>query len=222
MNVWHGALWAILRKEVLSLHRTRHWIAAEVYFIVGAVLLVLFALPPVGLDADVRAGLVWVVLYFAAMMTVARTYAMEQDRGTLLYLMHTAPSDAVYWGKLVSSVCWVIAVGIVQWLLMGMVGLVQWGVAVAVAVVAGCAAIGGVTSLLAAIVATTQLRSWVFVTLAFPVVLPIFFLAIESTATALAGGNLGTIAPELGLMLLYTTIISIVAWWLFPSVWNQS
>ncbi len=222
MGVSHTPLWAILRKEVLSIHRTRHWIAAEMYFIVGAVLLVLFALPPVALDAEVRAGLVWVVLYFAVMMTVARTYSVEQDRGTLLYLMHTAPSDAVYWGKLVSSVCWVIAVGIVQWLLMGMVGLVQWRGAVAIAQLTGCAAIGGATSLLAAIVARTQLRSWVFVAVAFPVVLPIFFLAIESTATALAGGSLSTIAPELGLMLLYATIMSIVAWWLFPSVWNQS
>ncbi|GBD05063.1 hypothetical protein HRbin20_00640 [bacterium HR20] len=222
MIAWHGALWAILRKEVLSLRRTRHWVAAEVYFVVGAVLVVLFAFPPLALDADVRAGLVWVVLYFAAMMTVARSYTIEQDRGTLLYLMHTAPSDAVYWGKLASAVVWVMAIGLSQWLLMTLVGLIPFAVHVAVAMLAGCAAIGGATSLLAAIVAATQMRGWVFAAIAFPIVLPILFLGVESVATALAGGGLGAIAPELGIMLLYMLMVSIVAWWLFPFVWSQN
>ncbi|GIV56997.1 MAG: hypothetical protein KatS3mg040_1765 [Candidatus Kapaibacterium sp.] len=222
MIVWHSALWAILRKEVLSLRRTRQWVAAEAYFVVGAVLVVLFAFPPVALDADVRAGLVWVVLYFAAMMTVARSYTIEQDRGTLLYLMHTAPNDAVYWGKLASAIVWVMAVGLSQWLLMTLVGLIPFAVAVAVAMLAGCAAIGGATSLLAAIVAATQMRGWVFAAIAFPIVLPILFLGVESVATALAGGGLGAIAPELGIMLLYMLMVSIVAWWLFPLVWSRN
>lgn len=222
MIAWHGALWAILRKEVLSLRRTRHWVAAEVYFVVGAVLVVLFAFPPLALDADVRAGVVWVVLYFAAMMTVARSYTIEQDRGTLLYLMHTAPSDAVYWGKLASAVVWVMAIGLSQWLLMTLVGLIPFAVHVAVAMLAGCAAIGGATSLLAAIVAASQMRGWVFAAIAFPIVLPILFLGVESVATALAGGGLGAIAPELGIMLLYMLMVSIVAWWLFPFVWSQN
>ncbi|GIV50162.1 MAG: cytochrome C biogenesis protein CcmB [Candidatus Kapaibacterium sp.] len=222
MIVWHSALWAILRKEALSLRRTRQWVAAEAYFVVGAVLVVLFAFPPVALDADVRAGLVWVVLYFAAMMTVARSYTIEQDRGTLLYLMHTAPSDAVYWGKLASAIVWVMAVGLSQWLLMTLVGLIPFAVAVAVAMLAGCAAIGGATSLLAAIVAATQMRGWVFAAIAFPIVLPILFLGVETVATALAGGSLGAIAPELGIMLLYMLMVSVVAWLLFPFVWSQS
>jgi len=222
MIAWHGPLWAILRKEVLSLRRTRHWVAAEAYFVVGAVLVVLFAFPPLALDADVRAGVVWVVLYFAAMMTVARSYTIEQDRGTLLYLMHTAPSDAVYWGKLASAVVWVMAIGLSQWLLMTLVGLIPFAVHVAVAMLAGCAAIGGATSLLAAIVAATQMRGWVFAAIAFPIVLPILFLGVESVATALAGGGLGAIAPELGIMLLYMLMVSVVAWWLFPFVWSQS
>ncbi len=222
MIEWHGALWAILRKEVLSLRRNRQWVAAEAYFVVGAVLVVLFAFPPVELDADVRAGLVWVVLYFAAMMTVARSYTIEQDRGTLLYLMHTVPSDAVYWGKLASAIVWVVAVGCSQWFLMTLVGLIPFAVEVAIAIVAGCAALGGATSLLAAIVAASQMRGWVFAAIAFPIVLPILFLGVESVATALAGGGLGAIAPELGIMLLYMLMVSVVAWWLFPFVWSQS
>jgi ABC-type transport system involved in cytochrome c biogenesis permease component len=140
----------------------------------------------------------------------------------LLYLMHTAPSDAVYWGKLASAIVWVMAVGLSQWLLMTLAGLIPFAVAVAVAMLAGCAAIGGATSLLAAIVAATQMRGWVFAAIAFPIVLPILFLGVESVATALAGGGFGAIAPELGIMLLYMLMVSIVAWWLFPFVWSQS
>lgn len=222
MNVPHTPLWAILRKEVLSLRRTRHWVAAEAYFVIGAVLVVLFAFPPMAIDADVRAGLVWVVLYFATMMTVTRSYTIEQERGTLLYLMHTAPSDAVYWGKLASAIVWTIAIGASQWLSMVVVGLIPFAATVAVAMLVGCATIGGATSLLAAIVAATQMRGWIFAAIAFPIVLPILFLGVESVATALAGGSICAIAPELGIMLLYMLIVSIVAWWLFPFVWGQN
>lgn len=91
------AISAIIRKDLLSAIRTRHAIAAELYFVIGAVLVLVLAFPAIQVRAETKAGLVWIVLYFVAMMTVARSYTLEQEQGTLPYLMHTAPSDAVYW-----------------------------------------------------------------------------------------------------------------------------
>jgi ABC-type transport system involved in cytochrome c biogenesis permease component len=216
------AMLAVVRKDLLTAVRGRHAVAAEVYFIVGAVAVLVFAFPGARLDADMRAGAAWLVLYFAAMMTVARGYLVEQERGTLPYLMHTVPPDAVYWGKLVAGVLWLAAVGIVQYVLMELAALVPFRFDIALVLVAGAGAIGATTSLLAAIVAAARLRNWVFAAIAFPIVMPIFFLGIESLATVLAGGGLDDALTELTVMLLYVVVVVVVAWWLFPFIWSEA
>lgn len=212
---------AIVRKELVSAVRTRHAIAAELYFVVGAVLVLVLAFPAIQVRAETKAGLVWIVLYFVAMMTVARSYTLEQEQGTLLYLMHTAPSDAVYWGKLVAGILWLDVVGLIQYGCMGFAELIPLSVEGAIVLTAGASAIGGATSLLAAIVAAARLRGWVFAAIALPIVLPIFFLGIEALAIIFANGHLADIAVEVGLMLLYVCIVVVVAWWLFPFIWSE-
>ncbi|MCX7929432.1 MAG: heme exporter protein CcmB [Chlorobi bacterium] len=216
------AFFAIVRKEFLAAFRSRHNIAAELYFVVGSVLILVLGFPQVRLDAGQQSGVVWVVVYFVAMMTVARSYVIEQERSTLLYVMHVAPADAVYWGKLVASVLWLIVVGGIQMLLMGAFSLVPVRFESAAVVMIGCAAIGAATSLLAAIVAAARLRNWVFAAIAFPIVMPIFFLGVDSLATVLAGGEIVSAVTELTVMLLYVIVVAIVAWWLFPFIWSEA
>ncbi|GIV53749.1 MAG: cytochrome C biogenesis protein CcmB [Candidatus Kapaibacterium sp.] len=221
MNQQRSAVAAILRKEILLLLRSREAVAAELYFLVGAALVLTFAFPQ-QFDATIQAGAIWVVFYFAAMLTVARSYVIEQERGTLRYLMHVAPGDAVYWGKLLAGVLWLVIVGLIEYAVLMLVGLVPFRLGVAVVLVAGCIAIGGATSLLAAIVAAAQLRGWVFAAIAFPVVMPVFFVGVDATATVLAGSTATAAASEVAVMLLYVTIVAIVAWWLFPFIWSEA
>jgi heme exporter protein B len=217
------AVVAIIRKELLTLARSRQLVAAEVYFLVGAVLVLMFAFPQMRLDSSaMQAGVVWIVLYFAAMLTAARSYTIEQERGTLRYLMHVAPSDAVYWGKLVASVLWLVAIGCIEYMLMAMFSLVPSSGGIVVVLIAGCVAIGGATSLLAAIVAAAQLRGWVFVSIAFPVIMPVFFVGVDATATVLASGSAASVAADIGVMVLYVVIVATVAWWLFPYIWSEA
>ncbi|MCS7000332.1 MAG: heme exporter protein CcmB [Bacteroidota bacterium] len=214
-------LTAIIRKEVRSALRMRPAIAAEIYFVLGTVVVLAFALPQERLSSDVVAGLVWVVLYYAAMMTVARGYVIEQERGTLRYLLIAAPVDAVYWGKLVAGSVWMLIVAIAQYAALVFVGVVaiDWEVLVVLLVSAG--SIGCATSLLAAIVAAAKLRGWMFAAIALPIVLPVLLLGVESLATVVAGGHFSAVLPELGVMVLYVTIVAIVAWWLFPFIWSD-
>lgn len=213
---------AIIRKELVSAVRTRHAIAAELYFVVGAVFVLVLAFPAAQLRAETKAGLVWVVLYFVAMMTVARSYTIEQEQGTLLYLMHTTPSDAVYWGKLAAGIIWLDTIGLILHACMGFAELIPINIGGAVVLIAGASAIGGATSLLAAIVAVARLRGWLFAAIALPIVLPIFFLGIEALATIFANGRLADAATEIVVMLLYVCIVAIVAWWLFPYIWSEA
>ncbi len=222
VSIVPAALGAILRKELLTMFRSRQSVAAELYFLVGAVLVLTFAFPQTRLDGTIQAGVVWIVFYFAAMLTGSRSYLVEQERGTLRYLMHTAPSDAVYWGKMLTSVVWLVVVGLIEYVLMVLFGLLPWSGGVVAVVLAGCIAIGGATSLLAALVAAAQLRGWVFVAIAFPIVMPVFFLGVDATATVLASGSIQSAAAEIGVMLLYVTIMAIVAWWLFPFIWSEA
>ena len=74
MNFWLRSALSIFKKDWHSELRTRYAISALVMFVVTTISIMVFALGSESAPADVLSGMLWVVIFFAAMSGLSRTF----------------------------------------------------------------------------------------------------------------------------------------------------
>src|SRR5512141_2655713 len=114
---WLRSVLAIFRKDWQSELRTRYAISALLMFVITTIAIILFSLGSEGAPVDVLSGMLWVVIFFAAMSGLSRTFVMEEERGTAMTLQLLAPPSAVYCGKLLFNLLLVTGVNLLTVLL---------------------------------------------------------------------------------------------------------
>ena len=223
MNWLHGA-WAVFEKDLKLELRNRYAINTLLMFVLGSLLLVLFAIGQEEVSERVQAALLWVVLLFAASVGLGRAFVAEEERGTVLLLrLNTRPS-MVYAGKLLFNVLLMLglsglAVGVFILLLsvrVALPGLLLTTLAL------GALGLAGATTLLAAIIARSAGRGPLLPVLSFPLLIPLLVAVVGGTRSALPGG-LGWEGAENALFTLvgFAGVVITASALLFDYVWSD-
>ena len=97
---WIRSVQSVFAKDWHSELRTRYAISALIMFVVTTISIILFSLGSEGASPDALSGMLWVVVFFASMSGLSRTFVMEEERGTSLTLQLLAPPSAILFGKL--------------------------------------------------------------------------------------------------------------------------
>ena len=97
---WLRAAVAILLKDIRSEVRTRAALNAVLLFAVVTLAMVSYALGGARLTPEIHAALVWIILFFAAMAGLSRSFVVEAERGTERALRLAASASQIYLGKL--------------------------------------------------------------------------------------------------------------------------
>jgi len=125
-----AAVWAILRKECRSEWRTRYGIHAALLFAVATLSGVSFAVGRLPDRSDLLAALLWVVLLFAALASLAHAFVREVEGHTLTFLRLVAAPVAIGIGKLLFNLLFLAVLELVTvplfLILMGAPGP-RWG-----------------------------------------------------------------------------------------------
>ena len=223
MNWLYGA-WAVFEKDLKLELRNRYAINTLLMFVLGSLLLVLFAIGQEEVSERVQAALLWVVLLFAASVGLGRAFVAEEERGTVLLLrLNTRPS-MVYAGKLLFNVLLMLglsslAVGVFIVLLsvrVALPGLLLTTLAL------GALGLAGATTLLAAIIARSAGRGPLLPVLSFPLLIPLLVAVVGGTRSALPGG-LGWEGAENALFTLvgFAGVVITASALLFDYVWSD-
>lgn len=211
-------MWAIVWKDVRLELRTKERLAS---FFVLAVLIVLvwvFALGPErARNPEVGAAVLWVGLLFAGMLSLRRTFLIEQERGCLagLLLCPFAPSD-IFLAKLVGNIVFlslveVIVVPItillcglpVSWSLLGLPLIVLLGII-------GFSALGTV---FAALAVRTRAGEVLFPLVLLPLLVPLLLSAVQATGALLSGGEWA--GMWLRVLVAFDVVFVVAGWLLF-------
>jgi heme exporter protein B len=218
---------AIFLKDVRSELRTRYALNTMLLFAASTAMAVSLGVGFLGLRRDseallVQATLLWVALLFAALNGLSRSFVQEEERRTMLALRLAAPAAAVYLGKLLFNLVLLAVLGSVNTLLFtGFVRVQVGNVGLFVVLLAaGCVCLATATTLLAAIIARASFKSGLFAVLAFPLLVPLLIVVIQSTALALAGEPWGAGWPALRLLLSYGVATFVASLMLFRFVWE--
>ncbi|GBC99394.1 hypothetical protein HRbin17_01918 [bacterium HR17] len=182
---WRQAL-AITAKDLRQEWRTRHASATAIAFALIALTAVSLSVGSLRTAPDLAAGVLWVVLFFAAVIALGRAFTKEEDAHTADVLRLNADPIAVFAGKCLFNFALLTAVSLVTVPLFAVVMELPLTVpsALAIAVIAASVAMAALGTLLGAILAKAQSRGALLGVAAFPVFFPALAAALQATAAA--------------------------------------
>jgi len=217
---------AVFAKDLRTEFRTRVALNALGLFAITTLAAVSYTIGPYRIAAEDRpyllAALLWIVIFFAAMAGLDRSFVKEEDSHTAPLLRLSAGPMVVWGGKLlfnlaILSVLMAILVPL-YCVLMGFQVVLLPGFLLIL--VTGGYTLAVTTTMVAAIIARASARGALFSVLSLPLLLPLLIFLIQGTRAATDGSVEGIVNTVRAVVSLggIMTIVSVV---LFPVVWHE-
>lgn len=217
---------AVFVKDLRSEFRTRVALNALGLFAVTTLAAVSYTIGPYRIaEADrpfLLSALLWIVIFFAAMAGLDRSFVKEEDTHTAPLLRLSAHPLVVWGGKLAFNlVLLAVLMAILVPLYIVLMGFkVGSPVALLAVLVAGGYTLGVTTTMVAAIIARAMSRGALFSVLSLPLLLPLMIFLIQGTRAAAEGSPDG-VAQTLRAVISLGGVMTVVSVILFPVVWHE-
>src|SRR5699024_6808025 len=186
MNLLQG-ISAILRKDLQAELRSRYAINTVLAFVGASLLLILFALDAAQLSPVPKSALVWIIILFAALSSLSRSFVMETDKKTYNLLRLHGQAAEVFLGKLCFNYLFTLAINVTTFL--GYLFLLDISIADLSAflliLILGTAGLSSVATMLGAIVSQADRKGAIFSVLSIPLLFPLILILARLTQAAL-------------------------------------
>lgn len=218
---WRAEVQAIFRKEWLNEARTRSGLISSALFSGVAVVAIAFAAYQDLLTPSLAAGLLWVTLLFAGVVSLSRVFIGEEEAGTADLLRLIARPHAVFWGKALFNFANIAITALaVSVLLVALANLHVSNLTVYfLGLFGGCASLAGSVTLSGALAAQAANRSALLGSIGIPVLLPVVVLGIDSTRVAF--GGLHQAEMSIAGLWCYAIAVFAISPWVFASTWKK-
>ncbi|SMO54536.1 heme exporter protein CcmB [Gracilimonas mengyeensis] len=191
---WIRSTLTILKKDLQIELRTRFAFNMVLAFVAAAMLLVLFTLRADQLEPGPKSGLVWIIILFAALSALSRSFIAETDKRTFDLLRIYAEGTVVYTGKLLYNFLFTLLINVATFAgYIFMMGLsIQSWPAFLVMLIVGTAGLSGVATMTAAVVSQADRKGAIFSVLSIPLFMPLVLLLADISKTAFVSGGDGS------------------------------
>ena len=223
-QTWLRSVLAIFKKDWHSELRTRYAISALVMFVITTIAIILFSIGTESAPADLLSGMFWVVVFFAAMSGLSRTFVMEEERGTAMTLQLLATPSAVLFGKLLFNVVLVFGLNILTVVLYAVFinGFVIRTISIfAVTIILGSVALAASSTILAAIIAKANTKGTLYPVLSFPILLPWLMTVINATRLSSEGAFFNEALGEFQILISYIVVVVATSYLVFHYIWKE-
>ena len=221
MQTWREVGW-LLRKEWLVEWRQRAAFNGMLLYVVGTVWVVYLSFRSNALARPLWNALFWIIVLFAALNAVARSF-MQEGRGRQLYYYTLAHPRSVILAKIIYNTLLMLVLTALALLCYGLV----LGLPVAdVPLFAGAAALGaigfaGTLTLVSAIAAQAGNSTTLMAVLSFPILLPMLLMLTRLAKNALDGLDRAVSLDELLVLVAIDLIQITLSYLLFPYLWRS-
>jgi heme exporter protein B len=219
-----GVTLAVFRKDTSSELRTRYALNALFLFTVTTLSIILFSFQSATVPLQVHAGLLWVLIFFAAMSGLSRAFITEEDRGTILLLKLSTISTPVFYGKLLFNVLLLLALTTVLTVLYALVvpGFAVQGIGtLCTSLFLGSVGLASASTIIGALIAKANARGTLYPVLSFPIVLPLLLTVIRATAISMEDPAWGAASDEYRVLLSYIVAINAASYLVFEFIWKD-
>lgn len=220
---WLKTTLSVFRKDIRIEFRTRFAVNMVLAFVSASLLLILFTLRAQQLDPTPKSGLVWIIILFAALSALGRSFISETDKGTFDLLRIYAKGTTVYVGKLFYNVVFTLFINAVTFLLYSFLmdlRVVSWE-AFAAMIILGTLGLSSVATMTAAIVSQADRKGAVFSVLSIPLFVPLILLLTKVTKAAFIDGNAENILGDISALVGFAGVTITAGILLFDFIWDD-
>ena len=217
---------AIFLKDLRMEWRTRENLVTICLFSIVVVFIFNFGFEPTSEETlRILPGLLWVAFAFSGIWGCNRSFASEKENGCLEALT-MAPMDpgVIYLGKVLANLLFILSAEVVVllvavfWYNLPARSLNGWLLVVIFLGTLGYVAVG---TLFAAIAVNTRMREVMLPILHFPVAVPVFIAAMESTSGALRAQPVEEYMVWIRLLFSFSIIFTAASYLLFGYVTEE-
>jgi len=214
---------AIAYKDITSELRSREMLGTAFTFIL--LIMVIFGLAMDASDQRIKEyipGIIWVSYFFAGVILLARSFALERENDCLQGLM-LIPADrsSIYFGKVMGNLAFMLAVEIVSMPIFSIIfnySILNLFPKLLVLIVLATLGYVLVGTFLSALTESARMSQLLLPVLLFPLEVPVIIAAVRATGIVLAGRPLAEAATWLKVLGAYSAIFAVLSYMLFDFI----
>lgn len=213
----------MVAKDLQAEFRSRFAFNTVMTFVGSALLLILFTLRAQQLPPTPKSGLVWIVILFAALSVLSRSFITETDRQTYDLLRLYGQPTEVYIGKFSYNFLFTFTINIiifVLYILLLDLSVVE-PLALILVLFLGSAGLSSVSTMLGAIVSQADRRGAIFSVLSIPLLFPLILILVRATAAAVFNGLQGDFLNDVMALVGFAGVTLTAGILLFDYIWTE-
>ncbi|WP_442588518.1 heme exporter protein CcmB [Pedobacter sp. AW31-3R] len=210
----------LIRKEILLEWRSKYALNGVVLYVVSTVFVCFLSF--VSLRGITWNALFWIIMLFASINTVSKSF-LQESRGRQLYIYTVASPIALIISKTIYNVFLMLLVTLVALAFytlvfdyvpedMGMYFL---------ATILGSLSFSTIFTMISAIASKAGNGGMLMAILSFPVIIPVITVLIKLTKNAVDGLDRSVSLDEIGILLIINVLVMAVSLLLFPYLWRD-
>ena len=211
----------LVHKDLILEWRSKHAINSIFLYVVSTVFVCYQAFKTVD-DTSMWNALFWIILLFASINAISRSFVQESQYRQLYYYSITGPK-AIILSKIIYNTILMVFLSLIAYFTYSVIfkNPVGDGLLYFVAVLLGSISFATVFTMVSGISSKTGNNSTIMAILAFPVIIPLLIVLIKLSNNALQGLDRGISFGEIAVLLAINVITITISLLLFPYLWRD-
>jgi heme exporter protein B len=210
----------LIRKELLLEWRSKYALNGVLLYVVSTVFVCFLSF--VSLSGVTWNALFWIIMLFASINTVAKSF-LQESKGRQLYIYTIASPQALIISKTIYNVLLMLLVTLIALAFYTLVfdyvpadmGLYLVGA------VLGSISFSTIFTMISAIASKAGNGGMLMAILSFPVIIPVITVLIKLTKNAVDGLDRSVSLDEIGILVIINVLVTAFALLLFPYLWRD-
>ncbi|MEP1150151.1 MAG: heme exporter protein CcmB [Balneola sp.] len=220
---WLSGTLTIFRKDIRTEFRTRFAFNMVIAFVISSLLLVMFTLKAQELNPTPKSGLIWIIILFAALSSLGRSFISETDKNTYNLLRIYASGTSVFAGKLMFNTAFSLLINIFTftiYIFLADIVIVSWTSFMTI-LIFGTIGLSGVSTMIAAIVSQADRKGAIFSVLTIPLFIPFVLLLTSITKSAFIDGSQEGFTNDFSALIGFIGVTITAGVLLFEYIWEE-
>lgn len=210
----------LILKEINLEWRNKYALNGLILYVFAMVFLVYISFTQI--QAQTWNALFWIILFFASVNGVAKSFMLESQHRNLYYFSLAGPL-AIFFSKLIYNILLLFILGLMCLGAMSLLATIDIANVpfFILALGLGCIGFSLTLTLTSAIASKANNRATLMAVLSFPLIIPILVLLIKLSLSAISGDAISAHVKDILILLAIDLIIASLAYILFPYLWKD-
>jgi heme exporter protein B len=213
-------IYALLQKEILIEYRQQYAFFGVLLYVASTTFVLFLAVNKP--EKQVWLGLYWIILLFAGVNAVAKSF-LQENKGRMIYYYSITNATHFIIAKLIFNSFLMLVICMISWFLVQLLlgSPVQKPFLFLCVSILGSMSLGLLFTLLSAIAAKAQQNAALMAILGFPLMLPLLLVLIKTSNIALSVSDNYFPADLLAILAGYNILIVMLSCILYPFIWKD-